>query len=102
MEVRNINRIEEVRKRKKLSQTELCKKIGISQKTYYNYIHLNIIPSDKLIELSKLFECSTDYLLGLSDYTGIVVTDLNNSVLAVIDNKTVIEHSDCKVIFSED
>lgn len=100
--MRSINRIEKMRKRKKLSQTELCKKIGISQKTYYNYIHMNVLPSNKLIELSKLFECSTDYLLGLSNYTSIIVTRPNNSVLAVIDHKKVIEHSDCKVIFSED
>ena len=91
-----------MRKRKKLSQTELCQRIGISQKTYYNYVHTNNIPSIKLIELSKILECSTDYLLGLSNYTSITITDINDGVLAVVGYEKVIEHSDCKVIFSED
>lgn len=97
-----MNRIELLRKKKKLSQQEVCERIGVSQKTYYNYVHRNIVPSDVLIHLSELFECSTDYLLGLSNYTSIIVTDLNDKVLAVIDNKKVVEHSEFKVIFSED
>lgn len=97
-----INRLEEIRKRKKLSQTDVCKRVGISKKTYYNYVHTDIIPSDKLIRLAELFDCTTDYLIGVSNYTSIVITDLNDDVLAVIDNKSVIEHSDCKVVFLED
>ena len=97
-----ISRIEKMRKRKKLSQLELCKKIGISQKTYYNYVHTNVIPSDKLIELARIFKCSTDYLLGLSNYTSVIVTDSSNNVLAVIDSEKVIEHSGYKVKFLED
>lgn len=83
-------------------QSEVCKRVKISKKTYYNYVHSDIIPSNKLIEFSKLFECSTDYLLGVSDYTHILVTDLDNNLFAVIDSKKVIEHSDCKIIFAED
>ncbi len=97
-----INRIEKIRKKKKLSQTEICKSLKISKKTYYNYIHKNIIPSNVLIDLSNIFECTTDYLLGVSNYTAIVVTNADSDVLAVIDKDKVIEHSDCKVIFSED
>ncbi|MCM1286288.1 MAG: helix-turn-helix domain-containing protein [Acetobacter sp.] len=96
-----INRIEEIRKRKKLSQTDICKSLKISKKTYYNYVHKDIIPSDVLVKLSNMFECSTDYLLGLSNYTAIIVTDANSNVLAVIEKEKVIEHSDCRIIFSE-
>lgn len=97
-----INRIEEIRKRKKLSQTDICKSLKISKKTYYNYVHKDVIPSDVLIKLSNIFKCSTDYLLGVSNYNSIIVTDADGGVLAVIEKEKVIEHSDCRIFFSED
>ena len=97
-----MNRIEELRKKKKLLQDDLCKELGISKKTYFNYVRKNIIPSDVLIKLSNIFECSTDYLLGLSDHTDIIITDSKDNVLAVIGKEITIEHSGYKVIFSQD
>jgi len=97
-----MNRIESLRKKKKLSQEEICKSLGISKKTYYNYVHKDIIPSDVLVRLSNIFQCSIDYLLGTVEYTSIIITDTDNNVLALITKEKTIEHSGYKVLFNED
>lgn len=61
------NRIEQIRKNKRLSIEEFCAELGISRKTYYNYKNGCPIPSDKLIRMSQLSNCSIDYILGLKD-----------------------------------
>ena len=62
-----LNSIEVKRVRNRLTKEELAKKLGVSVKTYYNWIKgTNPIPSDALIEMAELCDSSTDYLLGLS------------------------------------
>ncbi len=57
--------IEAERARLQLTQEELAKKLGISSKTYSNYVKgINPIPSDVLLHMARIFHCSTDYLLG--------------------------------------
>ncbi|WP_028042037.1 helix-turn-helix domain-containing protein [Candidatus Stoquefichus massiliensis] len=59
-----LNNIEAERVRKRLSQDELAKKMGISLKTYYNWINEETdIPSSALIKFAKLFKTDIDYLL---------------------------------------
>ena len=72
-------RIKELRAEKKMTQAVLSKKLGISLKTLRAYElgrrpgkgekadEKETIPSNILIEMSKTFGCSTDYILGLSD-----------------------------------
>ena len=50
-----------------LSQDEFVRKLNISRRTYYTWQMTGKIPAPKLIEMSNLFKCSIDYLLGLSD-----------------------------------
>ena len=57
--------IEAERARLRLTREALCQKLGITSKTYSRYINGNPIPSPVLIKMAKLFECSTDYLLGI-------------------------------------
>lgn len=59
--------IEAERGRKQMSKESLSRHLGITSRTYWNYIEGKPIPSDKLIAMSRLFNCSTDYLLGLTD-----------------------------------
>jgi transcriptional regulator with XRE-family HTH domain len=59
--------IEKERERAGLTKEQMCKQIGITVRTYWNYLAGGPIPSDKLVHMAKLFECSTDYLLGLTD-----------------------------------
>ena len=58
--------IEAERARKGWSQGELAEKLGVSRKTYYNWVAKGRIPLSKISLLSEIFEVSTDYLLGNS------------------------------------
>ena len=60
-----LSNIEAERARNSLSKEEISKILGITPKTYYNYINeKQDIPSSILIKLSKLFGTTIDYLLS--------------------------------------
>ena len=62
-----MNNIEIIRKRKGITQKELVDQIGVSVKTYNNWIkERNPIPSDKLIAISKILSVSIDEMLGIN------------------------------------
>ena len=56
--------IEAERARNGLSVLTLSNELGISDKTYRNWqAPKGDIPASKLLEMSRLFNCSIDYLL---------------------------------------
>lgn len=56
--------IEAERVRKGLSKEKLAKELGISLKTYYNWVNKEMdIPSSALIRMAKIFGTDIDYLL---------------------------------------
>lgn len=58
--------VEAERARSQLTKEELSSRLGITSKTYLNYVREETpIPSDVLIKMAQLFRCRTDYLLGL-------------------------------------
>lgn len=58
--------IEAERVRGQMTKEELSARLGITSKTYSNYVKGNTpIPSDVLVSMARLFKCKTDYLLGL-------------------------------------
>ncbi|MCI9081448.1 MAG: helix-turn-helix transcriptional regulator [Lachnospiraceae bacterium] len=60
--------IEAERARKQLTKEETAKHLGVTTKTYYNWINESVdIPSSKLLGMSKLFGASMEYLLGLCE-----------------------------------
>lgn len=59
--------IEAERARLKLSLDELSEKIGVERKTLYNWQLNGKIPATALIKMSEVFNCSVDYLLGLTE-----------------------------------
>ena len=59
--------IEAERGRMQMTKEAMSRELGISPRTYWSYLHDGPIPSDKLIAMSRLFNCTTDYLLGLSE-----------------------------------
>lgn len=64
-------RIRELREEKKLSQTEMSKKMGVSQQTYSRYeTHSSEIPLEKVVWLADFFDVTIDYLLGVSNNRG--------------------------------
>lgn len=59
-----MNNIEAERARLQLTKEEMARELGISPKTYRNYTNGKPIPSTILIKMSKIFNCSVDYLLA--------------------------------------
>lgn len=57
--------LKELRKEKKLTQTELATKLNISQKSYSNWESGNAEPTlDNIIKLANILDTTTDELLG--------------------------------------
>lgn len=62
------NRLRELREDADLSQTKLAKMLGMSQTGYSKYeTEENDIPIEILIQLSRLYDTSIDYLLIQTD-----------------------------------
>lgn len=61
-------RIRDLREDRDLNQTQLAKKLGMSQTGYSKYeTGENDIPTAILIKLAKFYNTSIDYLLGETD-----------------------------------
>ena len=61
-------RIRDLREDRDLKQKDLAKHLCCSQQVYSNYeLGQRDIPTDVLIRLAKLYDVSTDYLLGLTN-----------------------------------
>ena len=62
--------IEAERARLQMTKTDMCKDLGITLKTYNEYIRGSVVPSTVLEKLRNLTGRSVDYLLGLTDVVG--------------------------------
>ena len=63
----HMNRFEALRKERDLSQEYVSDLLGVSKRTYQRYtVDQSSLEVGKLIALARLYDCSTDYLLGLS------------------------------------
>ena len=61
-------RIRDLREDHDLNQTQLAKMLNVSQSTYSRYENGQLdIPSEILIALSRYYNVSVDYLLGLKN-----------------------------------
>ena len=62
------DRLKELRKEKKLKQTEMAAYLGFNARTYQDYEYGNVIPNALMLtKLADYFSVSVDFLLGLSD-----------------------------------
>lgn len=62
-----IERIEAERKREGMSLEELAHMVGVTKQSYLNWKNGAKVPAVKLAEIAKVLNCSTDYLLGLTE-----------------------------------
>ena len=63
-----LNNIEAERGRMRMTKSALCERLEITPKTYCAYINgIHDVPHTILIKMSKMFNCSVDYLLGLTE-----------------------------------
>ena len=61
-------RVRDLREDRDMNQTEVAKLLGMSQTGYSKYeTGENDIPTAILIKLSKFYNVSVDYILGISD-----------------------------------
>jgi len=71
-----VNNIEAERGRKGLSKEALSRELGITSKTYRKYISGYDIPSGTLLDMCRIFNCTTDYLLGRTN----TISDRNDEM----------------------
>ncbi len=70
--------LKELRNDKNLTQKELSEKLGLSKNAVCEYEKGRAEPSiETLIELSKIFGVSVDYLVGIEDDFGNVAVNTN-------------------------
>ena len=80
-----MNRIATERKRLDLTQEELAEKLNISQKSISKYETGARKPSfETLTEMAKLFNVSTDYLLGRKNNSPLDLSGLTAAEAAMI------------------
>ena len=61
-------RIRELREDHDLTQRQLAEKLNMTQTQYFRYEQgYRDIPTDILIALAKMYQTSTDYILGLTN-----------------------------------
>ena len=61
-------RLKELRKSKKLKQTDMAAFLGITSRNYQDYEYGKVDPpTSKTIALADYFDVSLDYLVGRSD-----------------------------------
>lgn len=76
------DRLKELRKSKKLTQTELGKILGVGKTTISMYETNNSTPNDEIkMKISEYFNVSLDYLLGKTDSKN--YTDDSNITIAL-------------------
>ena len=89
-------RLKRLRKRKKLSQTELAKKIGVTKSTIYRYESNTLSPSlDKAILLAQILDTTLEYLAGLDKIPTIKIDNLSEDQIEWLNNtiKIVLKNS---------
>lgn len=90
-------RIGELRTAHGWSQVALAQRLGVAKQTVSNWENENIQPSiEMLMRLAKLFNVTTDYLLGLEHTPRLSVEGLSNHVIAHISQLIDDFRLDCK------
>lgn len=79
------DRIRDLREANKLTQAELARKLNITRSSVNAWeLGVSLPSTGYLIELSKIFKVSTDYLLDLNVNNTIDVSDLNDQEITLI------------------
>ena len=78
-------RLKELRKKKKLSQSQVSTRLNITKSSISGYGNNIITPSnDIIVKLALLYGVTTDYLLGLDNNESIVISDLTNNQKEIV------------------
>ena len=70
MEIKFAHRLKELRKADAMSQSQLASRVGVAQSNISDWENNVSRPEyENLIKIAEIFDVSTDYLLGLKDYS---------------------------------
>ena len=99
------DRLKELRKEKKITQSDLGKILGVVKTTISMYENSNSTPNDEIkLKISEYFNVSLDYLLGKTDIRNYEDNSPLNSINEKLDTnglKTLAAHFD-EEEFTED
>lgn len=78
-------RIKSLREKSNMTQNQLARRLCVSRNTVNSWeMSLSTPSSIYLVELSKIFGVTTDYLLSLDDSVKIDITDLNEKEQSMV------------------
>lgn len=79
------DRIKSLREKSGMTQSQLAKRLCVSRNAVNSWeMSLSTPSSIYLVELSRIFGVSTDYLLSLDDGVKVDITDLNEQEQEII------------------
>lgn len=82
----NKNRLRSLREKKRLTQEEAAKRIGIARPTYANYEAGNREPDiETLIKIAEFYKVSLDYLVGRTDNPNMTFTEQERIIYDKLD-----------------
>ena len=76
-------KIKELRQEKGLTQKQLAEQINSTNKNIWAYENIGVVPSvETLIKLADIFDCSLQYLIGLTEeYDDVTIHQSNHLIL---------------------
>ena len=78
-------KIKKLREKHSMTQAELARQLNITRSSVNAWeIGVSIPSTPMLVELSKLFHVSTDYLLGLEQTSTLDISNLNEKEIQII------------------
>ena len=81
------NRLKNLRLRKRMTQSDLAERLGVTKSVISAYETGLRMPSyDILIKISRIFRVTTDYLLGLESKQEIDVSGLTENEIHALTN----------------
>ena len=79
------DRIKALREARRWTQAELARKMNMTRNGINSWEQGLSMPSPpSLVDLARLFSVSTDYLLGVENYSAVNVTGLNEADVALL------------------
>lgn len=79
------DKIRHIREQSGITQAELARKLGLTRSSVNSWeMGLSVPSTQYVIELAKLFDVSTDYLLGLEQGATISVEGLSDKEVSVL------------------
>ena len=79
------DRIKALREARGWTQAEFARKMNMTRNGINSWEQGLSMPSPpSLVDLARLFSVSTDYLLGVENYSAVNVTDLNEADVALL------------------